>query len=478
MPRMPGRRRRRDWGSATAQGPSPASPGADCWSSRRARWSGVPLSGRAAPARGSRPAGSDLDPDQAAALRGHRRGHRSRSPRGFPARGRDGQRQDRRLRGGHRSLAGSGARRAVLVPEIALATPLIDRLRHDLGEDVAILHSALAMASAATSGGASPAARRASWSVRAWRSWRHPTRWGSSSWTRSTTRPTSRTARRATRRATWRSRWAGWPGPRSSWARPLRTWSASGWPARAACATCGCMAAAPAARWPWSSWTCVPSWPRATGASSPRPWRRPSRPSTGRPASAPSCSSIGAGRPASCSAATAATCRSVRSASARWSSTPPSWRCAVTTAVPRPPWPAAARPAVRCASATSGAAPSASSRSWASASPTCASPGSTGTWWSARARRTRVIDDFTDGRTDVLVGTSLVAKGLDVPEVTLVGVVSADIALNLPDERAAERTWQLLCQAVGRAGRGDTTRASHRADLPAGASGARGRGQR
>jgi primosomal protein N' (replication factor Y) len=65
-----------------------------------------------------------------------------------------------------------------------------------------------------------------------------------------------------------------------------------------------------------------------------------------------------------------------------------------------------------------------------------------------------VIDAFTDGRLDVLVGTSLVAKGLDVPEVTLVGVVSADVALNLPDERATERTWQLLAQAVGRAGRG------------------------
>jgi primosomal protein N' (replication factor Y) len=67
----------------------------------------------------------------------------------------------------------------------------------------------------------------------------------------------------------------------------------------------------------------------------------------------------------------------------------------------------------------------------------------------------RVIDAFTSGASDVLVGTSLVAKGLDVPEVTLVGVVSADIALNLPDERAAERTWQLLTQAVGRAGRGE-----------------------
>jgi primosomal protein N' (replication factor Y) len=66
----------------------------------------------------------------------------------------------------------------------------------------------------------------------------------------------------------------------------------------------------------------------------------------------------------------------------------------------------------------------------------------------------RVVAAFTEGRLDVLVGTSLVAKGLDIPEVTLVGVVSADVALNLPDERAAERTYQLLSQAVGRAGRG------------------------
>ena len=67
----------------------------------------------------------------------------------------------------------------------------------------------------------------------------------------------------------------------------------------------------------------------------------------------------------------------------------------------------------------------------------------------------RVLDAFAEGRLDVLVGTSLVAKGIDIPEVTLVGVISADIALNLPDERAAERTYQLLTQAVGRAGRGE-----------------------
>jgi primosomal protein N' (replication factor Y) (superfamily II helicase) len=67
----------------------------------------------------------------------------------------------------------------------------------------------------------------------------------------------------------------------------------------------------------------------------------------------------------------------------------------------------------------------------------------------------RVIDGFVAHRLDVLVGTSLVTKGLDVPTVTVVGVVSSDIALNLPDERAAERTYQLLVQAIGRAGRGD-----------------------
>ena len=72
-----------------------------------------------------------------------------------------------------------------------------------------------------------------------------------------------------------------------------------------------------------------------------------------------------------------------------------------------------------------------------------------------RGAAERVLDAFGQRRIDVLVGTSLVAKGIDVPNVTLVGVVSADVALNLPDERAAERTYQLLAQAAGRAGRGD-----------------------
>ena len=65
-----------------------------------------------------------------------------------------------------------------------------------------------------------------------------------------------------------------------------------------------------------------------------------------------------------------------------------------------------------------------------------------------------VYDDFREGRTDVLVGTQLAAKGLDLPSVTLAAVVAADVTLNLPDYRASERTFQLLAQVAGRAGRG------------------------
>jgi primosomal protein N' (replication factor Y) (superfamily II helicase) len=67
----------------------------------------------------------------------------------------------------------------------------------------------------------------------------------------------------------------------------------------------------------------------------------------------------------------------------------------------------------------------------------------------------QILDAFRDGRFDILLGTQMIAKGLDFPNVTLVGVINADVGLHLPDFRSGERTFQLLAQVAGRTGRGE-----------------------
>ena len=83
------------------------------------------------------------------------------------------------------------------------------------------------------------------------------------------------------------------------------------------------------------------------------------------------------------------------------------------------------------------------------------SPGSTAIAIRRKGSLTTLLAQFMAGEIDVLVGAQMIAKGHDFPRVTLVGVVSADVGLGMADFRASERTFQLLTQVVGRAGRGD-----------------------
>lgn len=74
---------------------------------------------------------------------------------------------------------------------------------------------------------------------------------------------------------------------------------------------------------------------------------------------------------------------------------------------------------------------------------------------SRKGSHEKILERFKNKEIDILVGTQMISKGLDFPNVTLVGIISADSTLNLPDFRAAERTFQLVTQVAGRAGRGD-----------------------
>ena len=73
---------------------------------------------------------------------------------------------------------------------------------------------------------------------------------------------------------------------------------------------------------------------------------------------------------------------------------------------------------------------------------------------SGKWAHTKILDRVGTGEIDILLGTQMIAKGLDFPNVTLVGVVDADVGINLPDFRASERAFQLIAQVAGRAGRG------------------------
>ena len=74
----------------------------------------------------------------------------------------------------------------------------------------------------------------------------------------------------------------------------------------------------------------------------------------------------------------------------------------------------------------------------------------------------RILANFEKNRTQILVGTQMIAKGHDFPNVTLVGIINADIGLRIPDFRSAEMVFQLITQVAGRSGRGQNPGSSGR----------------
>ena len=74
---------------------------------------------------------------------------------------------------------------------------------------------------------------------------------------------------------------------------------------------------------------------------------------------------------------------------------------------------------------------------------------------SNKGSHAKVTEAFASGKYDILLGTQMISKGLDFPNVTLVGIINADASLNIPDYQSNERTFELLCQASGRSGRGE-----------------------